>query len=353
MEHLQQKENGMYLCVTCHKGLDDHEDMAWVFFPSNIDFFIEAEETDYKSRTAIFNTTGIFPVRTPPSPGTYIQDYGGLYDVYMLRPYGAQSGPARGIWRRGSSTYQPLPKVWHGDPMLALYKGFQVIAGNRYLLPPALRELDSLYELHDMGPPSATTNHLQLDGENEGDGPNPDGRGAKQFAAPPTPEHSADGAVHGTGVGQGRSPVTRGGWDRGLGGRTNCGGNRVYRNLATERLIEVEKRQFEDWQCQHRKMLELAATRIRAPKSPYKWGPGMSSNEQTDRFNKHRASTVGLGTSRPGRKQGAMKKKRNRDGSGLRSTEACDESNEREPSGLGNDDVWEWLSNTKARRGYV
>ncbi len=342
----------MYLCVICHKGLEDHDDLAWVFIPSNINFFIEAEKTDYKSRTAIFNSTGVFPTRTPPLPETYIQDCGGLYDIYMLRLFGAQSGPPRTIWQRGRSTYQPLPKVWHGDPMLALYNGFRAIAGNRLLLPPGLRELDSLYELHDMGPPGATTNHLQLDGENEGDGPNPDGLGANHSAAPPTPEYSIDGAVHGTGVGQAKSPVTRGGGNPGLGRRTNCGENAVYKNLATERLFELEKRQFEDWQRQHRRMLELAATPIRVPKSPYKWGPEMSSNEQTVRLNKHRASMVGLATSRPGRKQGAMKRK-NRDVSGLTSPEACEENTDREPAGLGIDGIWEWLSNTRARRGYL
>ncbi|KAL8760622.1 MAG: hypothetical protein Q9184_003203 [Pyrenodesmia sp. 2 TL-2023] len=346
VEHLQQRENGMYLCVTCHKGLDDHEDLAWVFFPSNITFFIEAEMTDYRSRTAEFRSTGVFPIRTPPSPKSYIQDCDGLYDVYMLRVYGAQNGPAHGIWKRGRSTLQPHPKVWHGDPMLALYKGFKAIPGNQHLFPPALRELDSLYELHDMGPLGATTNHLQLDGVNEGDGPNPDGRGANHSAAPPTPEHSADGAVHGPGMGQGKSPVTRGDGNRGLRARTNCGEDRVYKNLATQRLFDVEKRQFESWQW------ELAATRIPVPKSPYKWGPEMSSNEQTDRFNKHRSSRNRLGTSRPGRKQGAMKKK-NREISGFPSPEACVESNGREVQGLGIDHVWEWLSNTRARRGYL
>ncbi|KAL8724502.1 MAG: hypothetical protein Q9166_007915 [cf. Caloplaca sp. 2 TL-2023] len=349
VEYLQQRENGMYLCGMCHNGLDDHEDLAWVFIPSNINFFIEAEETGYKSRTATANSTGVFPPRKPPSPLTYIQEHGGLYDVYMLRPHGPQNGPARGIWQRGRSKYQPDPKVWRGDPMLALYEGLRATTDNQHLFPSALGELDRLYELHDMGLPGATMDPLQLDGENEGDRPNPDGRGANQSTAPPTPEYSADGAVHGAGMGHGKSPMTRGGGNRGLGGKTNCGKDRVYKNVATQRLVELAQRQHEDWQCQQRKKSQLAATRIRVPKSPYKWGPDMSSKEQSDRFNKHRASMIGHGTSRPGRKRGAMKKK-NRDVSGLPSSEACDESNERQPSGLGIDGVGEWLSNTIARR---
>ncbi|KAL8712205.1 MAG: hypothetical protein Q9225_006988 [Loekoesia sp. 1 TL-2023] len=149
VEFLCQKENGMYLCVVCHRGLDDHELPAWVFLPSNIDFFIEAEHANYHHRTQELMTTATFPKRTPPSPQAYIQTCGGVYDVYMLRPYGAPNGK----WQRGRSTYQPNPKVWHGDPMLALYKAFKFVSGFRYLLPSALQQLDELHEFNDLGPP--------------------------------------------------------------------------------------------------------------------------------------------------------------------------------------------------------
>ncbi|KAL8911223.1 MAG: hypothetical protein Q9171_003570 [Xanthocarpia ochracea] len=111
VEHLQQRENGMYLCVICRKGLDDHEDLAWVFIPSNINFFIEAEKTDYKSRTATFNSTGVFPTRTPPLPETYIQGCGGLYEQLGLRNITGPSGaniPDSATGRYLQDLYHPL-----------------------------------------------------------------------------------------------------------------------------------------------------------------------------------------------------------------------------------------------------
>ncbi|KAI4137543.1 MAG: hypothetical protein L6R39_007222 [Caloplaca ligustica] len=151
---LQQKENGMRLCTLCHPPLDSIELPSWVFVPSNLDFFIEFEKEDFRRRMSDYKPNGEFPVRRCPPVELYRNTGGGLYDAYMLREH----GPKNGNWRPGRSTYLPHPKAWHGDPMVALFKGFIALGTHGFLLPRKLMILSRLYGRNDRGPREQVAN---------------------------------------------------------------------------------------------------------------------------------------------------------------------------------------------------
>ncbi|KAL9596729.1 MAG: hypothetical protein Q9219_005604 [cf. Caloplaca sp. 3 TL-2023] len=149
---LHQRENGMVLCVVCRRTLVDIEIPAWVFLPSNLDYFIEFELNNYRHRTEEYHATSVFPRRKCPKVEEYLEECGGLYDAYMLRCYGAALSSS--IWRPGRSTFLDTSKIWHGDPMSALHKGFKALGEHNRLLPRELWTLSELYQENDMRPRS-------------------------------------------------------------------------------------------------------------------------------------------------------------------------------------------------------
>ncbi|KAL8762711.1 MAG: hypothetical protein Q9184_001335 [Pyrenodesmia sp. 2 TL-2023] len=148
------QKNGIRLFVLCHQTLDKIELAAWVFIPSDLEFFIAAEKSDYERRINVYNISGIFPVR----PGTeeHIDSCGGMYDAYMLRHY-----MGLGNWQPGRSTFLPNTKHWHGDPMITLQKGFLALGLCSLLLPKELEVLSELYQLNDTGPPQDRPRRLE------------------------------------------------------------------------------------------------------------------------------------------------------------------------------------------------
>lgn len=306
----------MCLCVLCHSGLDDHESPAWVFVPTNIEYFIQAEKDDYIRRMAILEKTGDFPKRIPPTPKGYIKDCGGWYDLYMLR----QHGPQDSTWVRGRSAYQPTPKVWHGDPMLAIFKGINAFGRAVNLLPEKLLDLAKLYQSHDDAPPRDVTTHHDDDYDDDGN-PDANAEGASKPSAPPALERTTAGG--GRGKGRTNASATRGRRGRG----------QVYKSRGA-------KRQFD-----HDDILDRAMKRKKVEVLPWKWGPKISSNDQVDILKRFSAGMRrgGFQLVSQGTKEKGVKYKKTKE---LHSGEDCDATDERVLGGVGPEGVWEWLSNT-------
>lgn len=222
----------MRLCVTCHHALDDVELPGWVFVPTDLDFFLDAEREDFVRRQRELNATGHFPIRQCPRVGDYVE-YCGSYEAYMLRPY----GPPTNNWRAGRSTYLPTSKHWHGDPMIALFKAFNALA-NEDLFPPKLRELNLLYRRHDAGPPQGfTPPDLYNDRGNPRQGP---GNADDPPAAPPPAPRSNPGP---RGRVRGRPPSGRGG--RGKHNRGHGAGHGATQNEGPSTGTRSRKRQLD------------------------------------------------------------------------------------------------------------
>ncbi|KAL8684294.1 MAG: hypothetical protein Q9224_006457, partial [Gallowayella concinna] len=331
LEHLHQKENGVYLCVRCHRALDDHEDLGWVFIPSNLDYFLEAESIDYARRMAVFRATGSLPKRTPPTPNAYVESCGGLYDAYMLRHWGEPNS----IWQRGRSTHLPYSKAWHGDPMLAIYKGLKGLPACFLLLPDKLLQLGKLYEDHDHAPlPNGDDDE---DGQSDKDDrPDKDDQGiANKATGHPTPERSTKAPGRGnwegraSGISQKNVSVIQEapGQHQGAG----IGSARTRQKRQLEEPPEAPK----------------TTKRIKVEVSPWKWGPGISSNHQVDdlkRYRAHmRAHGFPVGSDRETTKKGKAAKQKT---AKVPTPDTDDTTEERVLGGIGSEGVREWLSNT-------
>ncbi|KAL9028871.1 MAG: hypothetical protein Q9196_002818, partial [Gyalolechia fulgens] len=247
---LQQKENGMRLCTLCHPPLDSIELPSWVFVPSNLDFFITFERNDFTRRMSEYKTTGLFPIRRCPPIELYKNTGGGLYDAYMLRKH----GPRNGNWRPGRSIYLPHSKGWHGDPMIALYKGFIVLGTRGLLLPPKLRILSDLYMRNDQGPSEEAARSGPDDPE---ESPAEDMDNGDGLSNSPTPQRRRKTTK------ANRDPSrTRKSGDQGQGG---------YAGGKKRRFVQQEGDSHQE--------------RIKFQRVPWVWGPGKSSADHAKYHN--------------------------------------------------------------------
>ncbi|KAL8945466.1 MAG: hypothetical protein Q9211_000017 [Gyalolechia sp. 1 TL-2023] len=159
LPHLHVAANGMPLCPACHKAFDNDANPGWVFFPQDLEFFIEFEKRDYARRLEEQRTKGALPSRQCPSSAAYREhqkniiraaDHGGLYNAVML--YNYQSPDL--AYRPGPSPYLQQPKSWHGDPMAAIDTARRGLGALPIIFPKAFVKLISLYGKHDYaGPP--------------------------------------------------------------------------------------------------------------------------------------------------------------------------------------------------------
>ncbi|KAL9031887.1 MAG: hypothetical protein Q9196_000142 [Gyalolechia fulgens] len=249
---LHDTENGMRLCVTCHHALDNVELPGWVFIPTSLEFFLDAEREDFIRRQREFTRTGQFPIRQCPPVGSYVE-YCGKYDTYMLRHY----GPPTNNWRLGRSTYLPTSKDWHGDPMLALFKGFNALAYED-LFPPELRELNLLYRRHDALPRQGLT--PPNSGNDRGN--HQQGPGNADDFPPPAPPPRPDAGQRSRG--RGRPP--RGSGGRGRSSRQNS----RSRKRQLDRPDETPRPQL-------------------IKKAPWVWGPHKTANEVGEYLSEQKA----------------------------------------------------------------
>ncbi|KAI4255418.1 MAG: hypothetical protein LQ352_002581 [Teloschistes flavicans] len=245
----------MYLCGRCHSSLDNTENPGWVFFPAHLDFFIQAENDDLSRRLAEYYATGSYPKWIPPSIDDYMLKGKGLFDLYMLRSYGASASP----WRRGRSTHQPNAKVWHGDPMLGIYKAIKTLHHNARLLPAQLSTLNLLYEVNDEGP---SMNASQ--GPDDDDDDNDTHPAGQQDGAS---KESARRGSHGKGATRGRGRGRGRGVEEGSVTRGARAGGQVHPSWLNKEPFYWRK---EPW---------YTAKRIKAETSLWEHGPHKTSSE--------------------------------------------------------------------------
>ncbi|KAK4994801.1 hypothetical protein LTR66_005242 [Elasticomyces elasticus] len=123
-------DNGIPLCATCHDNFDDINSPGFIFFPSDLQFFIDFEEQDFQRRAREARMGRLVPARICPTAQAYndhqidmrvVTDNtcGGLYQRYMLHDYLSTILP------RDPNTTLAL-KSWHGAPMASLRRTFQI-----------------------------------------------------------------------------------------------------------------------------------------------------------------------------------------------------------------------------------
>ncbi|KAL8942710.1 MAG: hypothetical protein Q9216_001514 [Gyalolechia sp. 2 TL-2023] len=152
----RQRGNGLPLCPNCHKAFDNDSDLGWVFFPSDLKFFMDFEEKDYARRLEEIKQkkTSKLPIRRCPSIAAYLEHQqavlpagarGGLYKAIVLYSYQSPRWPVE----PGPSPYLEEPKAWHGDPMIAIDKARRAFGFFPSLLPDMLWKLHVAYDAHD------------------------------------------------------------------------------------------------------------------------------------------------------------------------------------------------------------
>ena len=112
MSELNNFENALPLCPTCHAAFDRLADPLWIMLPSDLDFFITAEEEDQKERWDHLERTGDLPHRIVPGAGSYQARNGGLYQPYILKHH-LSPGLKTDNWEE---------RVWKGEPFAAIRK---------------------------------------------------------------------------------------------------------------------------------------------------------------------------------------------------------------------------------------
>lgn len=142
---VRSPENGIALCPTCHTQFDRTEDPGFVFFPPNLDFFIDFELQDRRRRSNSPDTARIVPtidqVRADQVAKQLIpmDSTGCLYKVVILKHLW---GPNLNI--------STAPRLWHGAPIPTLRRAMLVLGGGRSARfdPTSLQQLTQLRDLY-------------------------------------------------------------------------------------------------------------------------------------------------------------------------------------------------------------
>ncbi|KAI4180889.1 MAG: hypothetical protein L6R41_006960 [Letrouitia leprolyta] len=192
LEHIHHKDNGIQLCVACHRSYDNSYP-AWVFIPVDIDYFIGFQNGDYLRRTRSARPGQSFPARQVPSVQQYLQR-GGLYRAYLQRNYFFRHTGLAHVLQPGPSPLQQGPMRWHGDPLAALSRGIKMMGVAPSIFSTDVRSsllnLSVLYDTHD-GPPSAAPakSASSRPGPASDDPSDRDGEGKTKKPKTPQPSH--------------------------------------------------------------------------------------------------------------------------------------------------------------------
>ncbi|KAL4944873.1 hypothetical protein BDV06DRAFT_69536 [Aspergillus oleicola] len=125
---LRGVDNGVGLCPTCHVMFDRAADPAFVFIPTDIQFFIVKELQDRQKRR-LDQQSGIQSQRRMPSAAEYTQH---LRSKAIISP-AAESGLYSRVFLQrylleeyGGELFECLktPRHWHGAPFAAFNRAF-------------------------------------------------------------------------------------------------------------------------------------------------------------------------------------------------------------------------------------
>ncbi|KAL8870329.1 MAG: hypothetical protein Q9174_003602 [Haloplaca sp. 1 TL-2023] len=256
LESLNEVSNGIPLCPNCHSMLDSTDLPGFVFFPTDVEYFIDFERKDFERRQQIHDVTGQWPTRVVPTAQDYLQHQkdivplgatGGLYRRMFFRRFAGINTP-------GEDPRYP-PKSWHGCPLASLSRAFHSLGSQAHLFPHKvrqdLRDLQDLYGNHDQSV-----------------GVIPITRASTAKPTPPQPTVGDDASFIPL-VPPSRS--TRSSHPSTPGGGSERGETQIPSNLPRKRAHSEMKQETS---------LPPATKRRRNSISPWVWGPTATSNDK-------------------------------------------------------------------------
>ncbi|XHF97067.1 hypothetical protein AWENTII_000671 [Aspergillus wentii] len=148
---LRRSENGVSLCPSCHRMFDRDIDPGFIFFPTDIDFFIRRE---LQYREKVLSAGCLIPDRVPSA-----EEYARSQIQAGTVPPGSQCGLYQRIFLEEYMTpviplpvnqvfSQPVP--WHGAPFGTFRRAFQALGSPRVaaISPTVRNQLSRLRDLY-------------------------------------------------------------------------------------------------------------------------------------------------------------------------------------------------------------
>ncbi|TKA61113.1 hypothetical protein B0A49_12752 [Cryomyces minteri] len=151
------EQNAIPLCPSCHRAFDNVNDPGLAFIPTDLQYFIDSEKRDFKNRTDIARRLGHIQPRMTPTPQSYLEHQmnqgklprdacGGQYWRYTLRDYFPVNADKSFI--PGLGPFKE-PGLWHGAPMAALKRAFQIL-GDPVVKGIPEEQMNALWELRKL-----------------------------------------------------------------------------------------------------------------------------------------------------------------------------------------------------------
>ena len=175
--------NCIVLCHSCHAAFDRTSKTGWVFLPTDLQWVVDWEESDFVRRQKVFEQTGRRVDRKFPDEQDYESHMratnaltdpddglcrGGLYNSYILErmfaPMMMEALEKQGLQIPGK--HPQGPKRWHGAPMAAINRGFVVTGAPWMKLPePEWELLHTLQRLYSRELPMSGVTEAETSGQ--------------------------------------------------------------------------------------------------------------------------------------------------------------------------------------------
>lgn len=147
---LTSSSNGIALCPTCHARFDNLNDPGYLFYPEDLDFFIEFELHDQllreeSPRPRNVPTAKEYKLQQIRQGKVSADDIGGLYQPVFLDNF-----LVGGKLPNDILSDLTAPEPWHGNPILTFRKAFLVLGGVSVtaLDPESCNKLEKLRDLY-------------------------------------------------------------------------------------------------------------------------------------------------------------------------------------------------------------
>ncbi|KAJ5933852.1 hypothetical protein N7454_006181 [Penicillium verhagenii] len=149
--------NAVPLCKLCYSTHDSTSDPGFVFFPADLDFFLQFERNDKKRRSSPSGEDHVSNrlVPTAEQYEEHLRDsglldgynvgQGGLYYRVFLHPFILGGADAQLIYPALSE-----PRQWHGSPSATLRRAFLVLGNSRAAMidPDTRKKISDLHSLY-------------------------------------------------------------------------------------------------------------------------------------------------------------------------------------------------------------